>query len=134
MTGNEIEAEQILTDTFVQAFEGAEKPAAAEIDSALIGELRTRFPLAEEAPAAVAETSQDLRNHNVRRTDLEEAIQHLPPSERLCFLMRDVEGYSVEAIAKVVDLPEATVNRTLFSARIRLRGVLAMGPRAEAAA
>jgi RNA polymerase sigma-70 factor (ECF subfamily) len=96
--------------------------------------LRSRFPLDEEVPAAVASPSQDLSSRNVRRTDLEEAIQYLPATERLCFLMRDVEGYSVEAIAKVVELPEATVQRTLFSARIRLRGVLARDQRTEAAA
>ncbi|HEY0796884.1 MAG TPA: sigma-70 family RNA polymerase sigma factor [Acidisarcina sp.] len=133
MTGSEIEAEQILTETFVQAFESTETPAAPEIDSALVGELRSRFPL-EEAPAAVPSGSHDLSNRNVRRTDLEEAIQYLPATERLCFLMRDVEGYSVEAIAKVVELPEATVQRTLFSARIRLRAALSREQNTEAAA
>lgn len=135
MTGNEVEAEEILTETFVQAFEQTELPDAPVVDSALVGELRSRFPLGEEEPAAVpATTGPDLSRRNVRRTDLEEAIQYLPPTERLCFLMRDVEGYSVEAIAKVVDLPEASVQRTLFSARIRLRSVLAQSQVSDAAA
>lgn len=134
MTGNEVEAEQILTDTFVHAFESAERPAAPEIDSALVVVLRAHCPLDEAVPAAVASPAQDLGSRNVRRTDLEEAIQYLPATERLCFLMRDVEGYSVEAIAKVVDLPEGTVRRTLFSARIRLRTLLASDHRSEAAA
>jgi RNA polymerase sigma-70 factor (ECF subfamily) len=62
---------------------------------------------------------------NVRRTDLEEAIRELPPFERLAFLMRDVEGYSPEAIARLLDVSRADITRTLFSAKIRLRSILA---------
>lgn len=134
MTGNELEAEQILTQTFVQAFEAKEQPDAPEVDSALIGELRSRFPLGKEEPPACIEPAEDLGTRNVRRTDLEEAIQYLPATERLLFLMRDVEGYPVEAIAQLVDMPEANVQRALFSARIRLRGILAQEQRIHAAA
>jgi RNA polymerase sigma-70 factor (ECF subfamily) len=146
MTGNEVEAEQILTGTFVEAFERTEEPAAHEVDTALVGELRARFPLGEEAeateekPSAVVAQAEnhggELAGRNVRRTDLEEAIQFLPPTERLLFLMRDVEGYSVEAIAKVVDMPEPAIQRTLFAARLRLRSILAQqqAPATNAAA
>ena len=134
MTGNEVEAEQILTGAFIDAFEQAEEPAAPEVDSALVSQLRQRFPLGQEEPAAVASPTENLSSRNVRRTDLEEAIQFLPATERLLFLMRDVEGYSVEAIAKTVDLPEATVQRTLLSARIRLRSILSREQRVDAAA
>jgi RNA polymerase sigma-70 factor (ECF subfamily) len=62
---------------------------------------------------------------NVRRTDLEEAIRELPPIERLAFLLRDVEGYSPETIARLVEVSQPDVTQTLFSARIRLRSILA---------
>jgi RNA polymerase sigma factor (sigma-70 family) len=129
MTGNELEAEDILTGTFITAFRRESMPQAEHVDSALIGELRQRFPLSvNEAPAdlkTVSNANADLAGKNVRRTDLEEAIQMLPATERLLFLLRDVEGYSPAAISQLLDMPESKVQRGLFSARIRLRGALA---------
>jgi RNA polymerase sigma-70 factor (ECF subfamily) len=70
---------------------------------------------------------------NVRRPDLEAAVGNLPANERLLFLLRDVEGYSSAMIARLLDVPEAQVQRSCFSARIRLRQVLAEQARIEAA-
>ena len=133
MTGNELEAEEILTSTFIEAFRGAAEPQAAQIDAALVGELRQRFPLSAQdaAPEIRVSVSQDLSGRNVRRTDLEEAIHELPPSERLLFLLRDVEGYSPAAIAEILDMTETKIQRGLFSARMRLRQLLAAGQASE---
>ncbi len=131
MTGNEIEAEEILTSTFVKAFREAEKPDCGKVDSALVAELRQRFPPGEsEVSAGLRAASGDemsLGARNVRRTDLEEAIQTLPPSERLLFLLRDVEGYSPAVISDLLEMPESKVQRGLMSARIGLRRALAAG-------
>jgi len=124
MTGNEIKAEKLLTDTFVSAFQADPKPDSAMIDSALIAGLRSLFHLNPGLHAPVL-ASSEMIGRNVRRTDMEEAIQELPAFERLAFLLRDVEGYSAEAIAQLLKVPQAEINRTLFSARIRLRCILA---------
>ena len=134
MSGNEIEAEQILAGTFVHAFQQADQPDAAGVDRSLMQELKSRFPLQHEEPAAVSMPQTSLGQRNIRRTDLEEAIQFLPTNERLVFLLRDVEGYSAASIAKLMEISEAQVQRTLFSARIRLRQVLATPDRTEEAA
>jgi RNA polymerase sigma-70 factor, ECF subfamily len=134
MTGNEVEAEQILGNTFVRAFQQAEQPDATGVDSSLIEEFHQRFPLHHVEPAAVATPQAALTKENVRRTDLEEAIQFLPANERLVFLLRDVEGYPAAAIAKLLQMPEAQVQRIAFSARIRLRQVLANAGKDEEAA
>ena len=60
-------------------------------------------------------------------------MRSLPANERLLFLMRDVEGYAPAAIARLLDIPEAQVQRACFSARIRLCQVLAEQDRTEAA-
>jgi len=133
MTGNEIEAEEILTTTFVQAFQESDQPDAFAIDSALLGELGQRFPLRKEEPSAVISPGTGLSHRNVRRSDLESAVRNLPPNERLLFLLRDVEGYSVVNIARLMNLSEAQVQRACFSARIRLCQVLAEQARTEAA-
>lgn len=123
MTGNELQAEQLLTDSFVSAFQTDPQPDSCVIDKALIAELRAHFSLtaATTAPIKAGET---MGGGNVRRTDLEEAIQQLPPVERLLFLLRDVEGYLPEAISRLVNISQDETTRVLFSARIRLRSIL----------
>ena len=133
MTGNELEAEQILAITFVRAFQQHERPDAFAVDSALLHELSQRFPLRQEETPAVLTAGLGLSHRNVRRPDLEAALCNLPANERLLFLLRDVEGYSPEMIGRLLDIPEAQVRRTCFSARIRLRQVLAEQARTEAA-
>lgn len=135
MTGNEIEAEKILTNTFVAAFSAALEPTGPDVDAALVSELRERFslePHVEPAtPDYAAAGGSDLSKRNILRTDLEEGIQTLPAQERLVFLLRDVEGYTSAAIAQLMQTTEAQVNRMLMSARIRLRGALAEGKTSE---
>ncbi|HEV2462187.1 MAG TPA: sigma-70 family RNA polymerase sigma factor [Acidobacteriaceae bacterium] len=130
MTGNEIEAETILTASFVRAFQAKKEPEAQEIDAALLQELREREHLQQDAPAVAGAassepTSGDLSGRNVKRTDLEEAIRELPATERLLFLLRDVEGYTSAVIAKLMGMQEAEVNRNLLKARLHLRRILA---------
>ncbi len=55
------------------------------------------------------------------------------PMSACLFLLRDVEGYAPAAIARLLDIPEAQVQRACFSARIRLCQVLAEQARTEAA-
>ncbi|HTZ89039.1 MAG TPA: sigma-70 family RNA polymerase sigma factor [Alloacidobacterium sp.] len=132
MTGNELEAEQLLTDTFMHAFRILSEPDARTVDDALIAGLRSRFTLLPAAPASISADGL-IQSGNARRTDLEEAIQQLPALERLAFLLRDVEGYSPESISQLLEMPQPEITRTLFSARIRLRGILAAQAKERAA-
>lgn len=129
MTGNEIEAEKILTNTFIRAFRKAPEPDGPQIDTALLHELRKRSHLRSGAAAPIpplaADTDSDLAGRNLKRTDLEEAIWDLPATERLLFLLRDVEGYSPAAIAQLLKIPESHVQRGVFTARLRMRRILA---------
>jgi len=126
MTGNEMEAERILTRTFIRAFEDVPEPTGQEIDAALLMELRKRISLDFDVPSytPVTESGASLPRQfgqNIKRTDLEEAVASLPAMERLLFLLRDVEGYTPTAIAELLRLPESYVNRGVFTARMRLR-------------
>jgi RNA polymerase sigma-70 factor (ECF subfamily) len=124
MTANEIEAEAILTDTFVQAFSEAAEPDAQAVDRALLCELAQRYPILADTPAATV-SGDELGRKQVRRTDLEEAVATLPPRERLVFLLRDVEGYPAARIAALLRCEETEIGKTLISARIRMRNALA---------
>ena len=142
MTGNELTAEQILTGTFVRAFQAVQEPTGRDVDFALLEELRQKSYLAfnPTAPSSLpqmhsADSSGNLTGRNVKRTELEEAVWGLPPSERLLFLLRDVEGYTSAAIAQLLAMPEPQVQHDVFAARIHLRRLLAAAQanRAEAA-
>jgi RNA polymerase sigma-70 factor (ECF subfamily) len=122
MTGDELEAEAILQSTFIEAFEQDTAPTVATVDEALLSQLQHRFSL-DPVPAVTSE-GEGLGNRNVRRTDLEEAVWQMPERERLCFLLRDVEGYDSARIAGLLQSDEKEVQRTVFSARLRMRRLL----------
>jgi RNA polymerase sigma-70 factor (ECF subfamily) len=139
MTGSEIEAEEVLTDTFVRAFDQAaqrqQDPDGKGVDTAMVDELRQRMPIDAVAEPVTASPAEGLAGRNVRRTDLEEALQELPPNERIVFLLRDVEGYNADRVAELIEIPRQQVERTLMAARLRMRSVLARsGVRTSAAA
>jgi DNA-directed RNA polymerase specialized sigma24 family protein len=122
MTGDEREAETILQSTFIEAFHGESQPTIATLDEALMAQLHLCLSL-DPVPAVTSEV-EGLGNRNVRRTDLEEALWQMPERERLCFLLRDVEGYNAARIAGLLDTSESEVQRTIFSARLRMRSLL----------
>ncbi len=130
MTANEAEAETILTSTFQSAFAAAPRPSGESVDRCLLEELERRFSLAP-SEAARPDAEAHLTRGNVRRTDLEEAVGTLPPQERLLFLLRDVEGYAPDRIARLLGCEELEVHRGLLSARIRMRNLLARQHRSQ---
>lgn len=62
---------------------------------------------------------------NQVRQMLEAAIAGLPADFRLVFVMREVEGMSVEEVARALAIPPGTVKTRLLRARRRLREALA---------
>lgn len=125
MVGNEVHADETLTQTFVRAFHADPEPDAKGVDTALMVELKERVGFEQQEPHFEAKPEDSLATRNVLRTDLEEAVGELPPTERLVFLLKDVEGYSNEAVSRVMEIPEEKLPRILMSARLRLRSVLA---------
>jgi RNA polymerase sigma factor (sigma-70 family) len=65
---------------------------------------------------------------------MEEALRELPANERMVFLLRDVEGYDADRVAGLLEVSRQQIERTLFSARIRMRTALARLQRPAAAA
>jgi len=59
------------------------------------------------------------------RKVLESAIAALPEAFRTVFVLRDVEGLTVEDTSQVLGIPVATVKTRLFRARRKLRDALA---------
>ncbi len=125
MTGSELEAEQILRDAFVRAFRAAPEPDHNVVDTALLDQLRSQRVLEETETLPAPDAGYLPPSHNILRTELEEAIRYLPPTERIVFLLMDVEGYPAKRVAELLNLSPSSVLRVALTARLRLRTELA---------
>lgn len=65
-----------------------------------------------------------LAREQIRRL-LEQAVADLPDPFRTVFVLREIEGLSLEETAEILNVPVATVKTRLFRGRRRLRTVLA---------
>ncbi|HEX7542317.1 MAG TPA: sigma-70 family RNA polymerase sigma factor [Anaerolineales bacterium] len=52
---------------------------------------------------------------------LDRAVQHLPETQRIVFVLRDIEGLSIQETSETLNLSEAAVKTRLLGARLRLR-------------
>ncbi|HEV2424498.1 MAG TPA: sigma-70 family RNA polymerase sigma factor [Terriglobia bacterium] len=149
ITGNAEDAEDVLQETFLKAFENL--PRFREdsrfytwivrigVNQALM-KLRKRRtdksvslddPIEESGeiiPRDFADwkpNPEQLLGRTETREIMERAIQNLPLSFRTVFQLRDVEGLSTEETAETLGLTISAVKARLFRARLRLREELA---------
>ncbi|MGB8889391.1 MAG: sigma-70 family RNA polymerase sigma factor [Candidatus Korobacteraceae bacterium] len=125
MTDNELAAEELMTHTFCRAFGSASAPSAEEIDRALIAELREYAPLGTLTLNCLPSQKVLSVRHNTLRVDLERAVVQLPATEKMIFLMHDVEGYDHARIASLLSITEDGSRHGLHQARLRMRELLA---------
>ena len=124
MTDNELMAEELMIQSFSRAFSLSRQPSAEEIDRALLAELRAYVELGRlTLHCAPCEKVLSVRR-NTLRVDLERAVVQLPPTEKIIFLMHDVEGYDHARIAHLLDITETDSCHGLHQARLRLRELL----------
>ena len=125
MTNNELAAEELMTNTFCRIFAKNDSPAPEEIDCALIAELRQQMPLdALTLNCSPCRKILSVRQ-NTRRVELEHAVGQLPGTERMIFLMYDVENYDHARVARTLGLTEDESRLGLHLARLRIRELLA---------
>jgi RNA polymerase sigma-70 factor (ECF subfamily) len=125
MTDNELVAEELMIDSFCRAFAYRDRPTPEEIDCALVDELRACTLVGVlTLNCAPCDKVFSVR-HSKLRVDLELAVVQLPGTERLIFLMHDVEGYDHARIAKTLGVTEAESRSGLHQARLRMRELLA---------
>ncbi len=124
MTDNELAAEELMTDTFSRVFAVDSQPTAEQIDSALIAELRSLVPIGTlTLDCAPCSEVRSVR-YNILRVDLERALVQLPSTEKLIFIMHDVESYDHSRVARTLGLTEEQSQLGLHQARLYLRQVL----------
>ena len=145
ITQNREDAEDVVQDAFLKAYENLEQFQGQSkfytwlvriaVNEALM-KLRRRRPermvsLDQEVqteedsmPREVANWSpnpEQLYNQAELRDILGKTIQGLPPSFRTVFVLRDVEGLSTEETAQALELSVPAVKSRLLRARLQLR-------------
>ena len=125
MTGNEIEAEELSANTFLRALASGESATSEQIDRAFIAEVRERGPLGALTLNCAAATGKARVVGRIKRIALEQAVMRLPATERLIFLMRDVENYEHAKIARLLGMREEESRMAVHQARLHIREFIA---------
>jgi RNA polymerase sigma-70 factor (ECF subfamily) len=125
MTDNELAAEELMHLTFCRGFARSTEPSAEALDHALISELREQMPIGvltlDEGICSDAPTVRQ----NTLRVHLERAVVQLPATERMIFLLHDVESYDHARVARTLGITEDESRNGVHQARLRLRNLLA---------
>jgi len=150
MLGNPQDAEDILQNTFINAlthiqkFEGRSSLLTwlyriASNEALML--LRKKKPEVNLDDVEGGDDDEDLRPRQFvdwsalpedellsgeGKNFLDEAINTLPESMRIVFLLRDVEGLSIRETAEALDLTEVNVKTRLLRARVYLREKLSV--------
>lgn len=123
MTDNELSAEQLSANTFLRAFANVAEPTTDQIDRAFLAEIRELTTVGTLTLNAVVSDIQSIHG-NVKRIHLERAVVQLPATEKLVFLMHDVEGYEHNRIARLLGLTEEESRVALHQARVEIRNLV----------
>ena len=124
MTDNELAAEQLSSNTFLRAFASSAEPKTEQIDQALLAEIRELTTIGTlTLNSSVSAESKSVCG-NVKRVHLERAVVELPSTEKLIFLLHDVEGYTHEKIAHLLGLNVKESQFGLHQARLQLRKLI----------
>ena len=119
MTASEVEGEELMANVFCRAFAYTAEPTQEQIDRALVSELRelmTLGPLTLDCTPTTAGMGR-----NVKRIHLEEAVKQLPATERIAFLLHDVESYSHDRISALLGLTQEESRSAVYQARLSIR-------------
>jgi len=121
MTDNEISAEELMRNVFLRVFATGKQPSSELVDRALVSELRQISPLGTLTLECQPVTSILNVRRNIKRAHLERAVVQVPRTERLVFLLHDVEGYEHKKITKLLGLSQPESQLALYQARLRMR-------------
>jgi len=139
MTGNEIEAQDLVQDACLRAyyfFDKFEKGTNFRawlykiIRNNYINKYRKESKMPQMLNAndvglsgmiSIAETPEDRFFDNILDDDVTSALDKLPDGFRITVILSDLEGFSYKEIAEILDCPIGTVMSRLYRGRTILR-------------
>jgi RNA polymerase sigma-70 factor (ECF subfamily) len=125
MTDNELTAEQLSANTFLRAFATQNQPTQEHIDRAFLAEVRELFAVGSLTLNCPVSAEIQSVHGNIKRIHLERAVVQLPATEKMIFLMHDVEGYEHGRIGHLLGISEEESKLGLHQARVQIRELIA---------
>lgn len=125
MTDNELAAEELMGDVFRRVFSRSVSNDPETVDRALVAELRNYMAIGPLTLDCGVSTDAPGVRRSAMRIHLERAVVQLPATERLVFLLHDVEGCDHARIARTLDIVEQESRGALHQARLKVRELLA---------
>ena len=142
LTRDATEAEDLVQETYVRAATAANRPGVDSnlkgwlfviMRNAWLNHLRhnksgprfVELELDEPATGEAQENPHVVYLRKLERQQVREAIESLPHAYREIVVLRDIEGFTYQEIATVLDCPAGTVMSRLGRARGKLRKLLA---------
>jgi len=142
LTRNLTEAEDLVQDTYLRATSAAHRPDADSnlkswlfviMRNAWLNQIRHRnsgpkfVELDTDGPRVdqLQENPHVVYLRKLEREQVQHAIESLPDAYREIIVLRDIEGFTYQEIATVLDCPAGTVMSRLGRARGKLRKLLA---------
>lgn len=141
LTRNGAEAEDLVQETYLRAFRFSHRfQPGTHLKAWLFQILRNTFftfyhqrgrepAISEngvpEGPAAMFHEASDPGRASIEaRTDLERVLAQLPEEFRTALLLAEVEGVTLDDVARIMSCPVGTVKSRIFRAKERLRELL----------
>ena len=124
MTDNELQAEELAANVFLRAFASSASPTMEQIDHSLLAEIREITPVGTLTLNLVVSAASSSVRGNVKRVHLERAVVQIPATEKLIFLLHDVEGYDHQKIARLLGINEQESQYGLHQARVLIRELI----------
>jgi RNA polymerase sigma-70 factor (ECF subfamily) len=144
LTRDKSEAEDLVQETYLRAVRATNQPAAGEnlkawlfviLRNAWLNIMRHRhnslrifeFECDEPEPGVASDTTSNphvVYLRKLEQQEVREAIEKLPGVYREIVVLRDIEGFSYQEIAMVLNCPAGTVMSRLGRARGKLREML----------
>ena len=140
MTGNEADAEDVMQDSFVSVLRGVrgfrgEAAFSSWLYRLVTNQVRMHFrrrksrpeeqvgdwELLERGPGVARRIDPD---PVIDRLAIQDAVRRLAPGYRAAFVLREVEGYGHEEIARLMGCKAGTSKSQLHMAKINLRRLL----------
>lgn len=138
MVGDRMEAEDIAQDAFIKAFYSLEKldneyaftswmsriVSNACYDHLKKASKKKSISLDENERVGPSELTIE---RSQTRLNIREAMQTLSPDHREVIVLRDIQGYSYQEIADILEIPVGTVKSRISIARLELKKELTRG-------
>lgn len=96
-----------------------------QVDQAFLAEVSEVSPVEAPALDVAAAPGRNRIDSNIKQVHIERAVAQLPATERLIFLLHDVNGYDQMRISRLLGFSKDQVLVGLHRARVRIRELVA---------